>query len=278
MSIWGTLSRQFPADKAKDAHLAPHLAAFTKMRDLSSALAGRREQAQRLGTLNEKGITETVRTFAAASVVPELRRQQYRIERRAQALQEKRMRLGVPKPDPADVAGAMLRAEIRTYLRGLEPAKLTAMLSVDLDAMVVAAVFEAPGFLTGVSPDLRARVEEMVIENTNPEQVALIDEELEALRTLAMAVELSVKEVKTEAGFTGETKVFDRWMEEASAPIEREIRAGHNRLGTVDLDLVVEQIRMLDRDQRFAVSEAALDFDISAAPTERPPFNPKLVA
>ena len=278
MSIWNTLARQFPADRAKEPHLAPHLATFTKIRHLTSTLAGRREQAKKLGTLNDKGVMEAVRSFAAANVVPELRRQQFRIERRAKMLQEKRLRLGVPKPDPTDIAGAMLRGEIRSYLRSLDAAKLTAMLSVDIDATVVAAVFEAPGFLTGVSPELRARVEELVIEKTHPEEVAQIDEELEALRTIAIAVETSVKEVKTEAGFTGETKAFDEWMEQASASVEKEIRDGNSRSGKVDLELVIEQIRKMDKAQLLQVTDAALSIHEDAPAPERPPFNPKLVA
>jgi hypothetical protein len=275
MSIWNTLSEQLPEEYSKATHLAPHLVAFKKIRQLSEELSKHRQSVEAPGTLNAKGITEAIRGFAASKVVPELRRQQYRLEKAEKALAERRLRLGVPAPDKTDAAGAMLRAEVRAYLRGLDPAERTALLMINPSALVVSAVFEAPNFLSGVSDELRAKAEQAIMENSAPEDLDRIDEEREAIGVAGMALEIAVRTIKEETGFKGDTRAFDEWMAEASAPVEREIRAGTRKASQTDLDALLAQVKTLDKDQRFTLSDVALDFD-ATAPEHRTPFNPTL--
>lgn len=275
MSIWNTLSEQLPEEYSKVTHLAPHLAAFKKIRHLSEEMSKHRQIVAEPGTLNAKGMTEAIRDFAATKVVPDLRRLEFRLEKAEKALAERRLRLGVPAPDKTDAAGATLRAEVRAHLRGLEPAERTALLMVNPSALVVSAVFEAPGFLSGVPDDVRARAEEAIIEGSAPEELARIEEEREAMGVVGMAMEIAIRTIKEETGFQGDTRAFDAWMAEASASVEREIRGSSRKATQADLEALLAQVKTLDKDQRFTVSDAALDFDASMMST-RAPFNPTL--
>jgi hypothetical protein len=277
MSIWNTLSEQLPEEYSKATHLAPHLVAFKKIRQLSEEVSKHRQSVEAPGTLNARGITEAIRGFAASKVVPELRRQQYRLEKAEKALAERRLRLGVPVPDKTDTAGAMLRAEVRSYLRELEPAERTALLMVNPSALVVSAVFEAPNFLSGVSDELRAQAEQAIVENSAPDDLAKIEEEREAIGVAGMGLEIAVRTIQDEVGFKGDTRAFDDWMAEASVSVEREVRAGARKASQTDLDALLAQVKTLDKDQRFALTDAALDFDPTAS-AHRAPFNPTLSA
>lgn len=77
--------------------------------------------------------------------------------------------------DKTDVAAALLRSESRALLRGMthaERAKL--LLENGADQRLFDAVFEAPDFMSGVTPDVRSAMVERAIESKHPEHLASI--------------------------------------------------------------------------------------------------------
>lgn len=78
--------------------------------------------------------------------------------------------------DRTDVAGAMLRSEIRTWLRGLEPGKRSAMLALpdDLSPDVALAIVEAPPELSGVPQGQREALRERAFTAQNPDAARTI--------------------------------------------------------------------------------------------------------
>lgn len=78
--------------------------------------------------------------------------------------------------DRTDVVAAMLRGEIRTWLRGLEPGKRTAMLALpdDLSPDVALAIVEAPAPLSGVLQGQREALRERAFAAQNPDAARTI--------------------------------------------------------------------------------------------------------
>jgi len=79
--------------------------------------------------------------------------------------------------DRTDVVGAMLRSEIRTWLRGLEPGKRSAMLALpdDLSPDVALAIVEAPPELSGVPQGQREALRERAFIAQNPDAARTLE-------------------------------------------------------------------------------------------------------
>lgn len=95
--------------------------------------------------------------------------------------------------DKTDVGAAMVRAQTRDWLRGLEPSKRIAMLAMkDLEPTIALAIREAPAELSGVTRDQREAVEQRALLALHPDQAKQmedLDAAVEALESTArMAV------------------------------------------------------------------------------------------
>ncbi|MFT3792039.1 MAG: hypothetical protein QM741_13395 [Rudaea sp.] len=98
-------------------------------------------------------------------------------------------------PDKADLAAAMVRAEIRSHLRGMDTTARIAMLSRPdaLDPQTAQAILEAPSSLTGVSDNQREVLRERAFAASNPgaqKEIDLLHEAIGAVSTAARAAAL----------------------------------------------------------------------------------------
>jgi hypothetical protein len=82
--------------------------------------------------------------------------------------------------------------------------------------MLVQAVLEAPGFSSGVSDDIRARMLEIVTNRDHPDQLAEIAQAEEALELLDAATGMVLSSAKSVSEFPSE-KLFNDFID-ASAP------------------------------------------------------------
>lgn len=211
MAIWNTLKSQLDAPR-----FTAHRITFDKLQSLPEGLGKAKDAASAKGTLNEKGVTESVREYASKHLAATLRQESKRLEDGRKRLADRRRALTVPANDPTDIAGALLRQEIRQHILALDPAKRTALLTVDPDPTALTAVFEAPSFLTGVGLEQRARAEAAFIESAHPTESAVLAEDTEALQVLELALEACRKEVREAMGL--EEREFSKWLA-ASAPL-----------------------------------------------------------
>ncbi len=256
MAIWNTLEAQFEPQHLSNPALKPYHHAFLKLRNMPEDLRAFRAKTEEPGTLSAKGILEAVRSHAAKQAAPDLRRQQYRLAQAAQKLAAKRKALSVPDFDKADVVGAMMRAEIRTHLRSLDEARRTALLSIKPSSELVAAVFEAPDFLTGISGELRNRIETAFIETHHPNKLAAIEQEAELVDVVGMAFQTSATEIREALDFRTEHD-FRRWLVGVTPEVDREVAGSGGKGVAPDVDVVVEMAASLsDINDRLKVSEA----------------------
>jgi hypothetical protein len=134
----------------------------------------------------------------ALTALKEARQSAQGAERQIAELRSQMMRASV---DKGDLAAAMVRSEIRTWLRGLEPAKKVAMFAMgDLDPAVAEAILEAPAELSGVTMQQRARLEANLVEARNPAEVTQITQMEDLLAALASADDVAVEMLGKDAG------------------------------------------------------------------------------
>lgn len=254
MAMWDTLADQFRPQHLKHPTYKTYHAAFLKLQKLSDDLIAYRSKTEAPGTLSQKGVLEAVRAEAQKLAIPNLRRIQHHVQQAGKKLESKRKALSVPAFDKTDIAGAMLRAELRAHLRNLDEAKRTGLLSVDPDPMMVAAVFEAPECLTDVSGEFRQRIETVFVETHYPKEVSQIEEERELLNVVGMALEISGKSVRETTGFANCSEIeFQRWMTSIST-------VGNDASGfTPDVDALIEMATSIpDWKDRFRITDAIL--------------------
>lgn len=111
-----------------------------------------------------------------------------------------RIRAGMkPKgADPTDMAGAMVRQEIRTWFRGLEPEARAARLSEveEMDPQLALAISEAPAELSGVTPEQKSRAASRGLLAAYPkeaEQIQKIEEATDALMSTLRMTSLTMQ-------------------------------------------------------------------------------------
>jgi hypothetical protein len=177
--------------------------------------------------------------FAAKELAVSLHRGRQTIARAKQDLAEHRSKLQPPKPDKTDVAGAILRQEIRSWLKGMgieEQSKLFAERGTNLDPDIALAIAEAPVELSGVAPSQRSRVIDRLLRAEHGDavdEIATIEAAIEKAETV---VEAS-RELLSLDATSGDRKLFD----EHAAPYERQAdapwlqRDGSGNVYVVDL-------------------------------------------
>jgi hypothetical protein len=162
------------------------------------------------GTLDAHGVAQALRRDLGKDVVPELRRIRRVVSERKEAMKNERAALGKPKIDATDVAAAMLRQETRTYLRGLTLGERMNVLSNNPDPAMLAAAFEAPAALSGLTAETRVHVEEAYVQANHAPTLKAMDDREEALAVVGAAAEVAVMEVRSNVGL--ESHEFDGWF------------------------------------------------------------------
>jgi hypothetical protein len=105
----------------------------------------------------------------------EVRRARKAVETMGDEIGKWRASLQPPKPDPADMAGAILRAQMRDFVRGLRGGeRIGVLLDPNADSVLHAAVLEAPNILSGITDDTRKHIVTAAIERAHPGQLAEI--------------------------------------------------------------------------------------------------------
>lgn len=117
-----------------------------------------------------------------------------------------------PKPsDPADIAGALRRQELRAWLRGLSPDDRAAALKAP-DAEVVQAIVEMPAEVSGTNAAYYDRMLAAAVEHGNPGTTKELADLGEALETTRRALDVATGNVRDAAGVL--TSQFDAWLDQ----------------------------------------------------------------
>lgn len=201
--------------------------AFIQTIHFIESVPNHRADLAKPGDLSAKGLNDAVRKSAAANVVPALRKVAWEAEKTANGIKNDRRKLAVPTPDKSDIVGALLRQELRTFLRGMEHGERVGV--VMSDAAFLEAAMEGPAALSGLTDKLRAELENRMIESAHGAAVEAMDSAREAISLTESAVEFAVNTLRDECGFEHNKGAFNEWMAQASVEVEREIAAEKSR-------------------------------------------------
>lgn len=187
----------------------------------------KRESLAKDTRYTDQGRKEQLLDFAAKDLAKHLRRGRNIVERARQDLAQRRANLKPPAADKTDVAGAILRQEIRQQLKSMGASDLSLMLAqqgANLDPNVALAIVETPPeltlTLTGVSASQREMIIDRQLRSAYGTAVDDIDEIERAIEKASQAVEAGRELISFEAA-DGDRKKFN----ELAAPAERSVSA-----------------------------------------------------
>ncbi len=222
MNITKTLRSRWKPEWSSRPDLRKLSGYFNKTLTFIEALPAQKRDLAKPGDLSPKGLNEAVRRVAAEKVVPDLRRAAWEAEKTRNGVRNERLKLAVPTPDKTDIASALLRQELRTYLRSMEHgARIAAVIA---DRAFLEAAMEGPAALSGLTDDMRVNLQDRLIDQAHGPAVAAMDETREAIKLVEAAIEVAANVVRTEGDFASDAQ-FNNWMKTASAAVEREIAA-----------------------------------------------------
>jgi len=147
----------------------------------------KRAELAKSGAFSDKGLTEATRKFIAGEARLTLKQGRAQLDGAIVATAGKRASIAPPKPDAEDQIAAGIRREMRGHFRTLGQSDLSRLLLKDPDAMAIQAVFETPGFLSGVGKELRDHVERAHIEATDPKKLREVEEQESAVELVETA-------------------------------------------------------------------------------------------
>jgi hypothetical protein len=197
------------------------------------------------GRYTPEGVRQATLQSALHGPVPALYRARRDIKLAKAERDALRSKITMQKADKTDVVSAMLRAEMRDWLRAKPQAERDAYITKNLDKLdpqMVLAVTEVPVEMTGIAGTHRDLLVERAFEAQHGETIAEIRELDRGIERAESSVEASRDEVRKEAGV--DEKTFD----ELAATIEAKEPAawlrrkpGSEEVRVVDLERGVER-------------------------------------
>jgi hypothetical protein len=171
----------------------------------------------------EQGLKDEIQRHALEKLTPVFKKNRTTVEDARAEAAALRKKLALQPPDKADVAAAMMRAEIRQWLRGMSEKERSGYLvgNIDkLDSTVALAVLEAPAALSGGVPQsVMTELRDRALAAQHGEEAISQLAELESAISIAdQANEAGREAVMHDLG------IFDRkTFDELAAPHENRV-------------------------------------------------------
>lgn len=170
-----------------------------------------------------EGRRDQLLEYAAKDLAPALKQGRNAVERAKQDLAARRANLKPPTADKSDIAGAMLRREIREWLGrmdGSKQAEFLASRGANLDPNIAMAIIEVPPEMGIVSPIQREKLIDRHMRASFGSEIDDIGDVEAAIKRAEASVEQSRELIRVEAT-SGDRKKFDK----VAAPFEKPVEA-----------------------------------------------------
>jgi len=153
---------------------------------------------------SDSGRRNQIRQWFIDNGVPVLRQAKDAIDAADQASEGVISAMRNTEPDKTDLAGALLRQEIRAQFRAMDPARRTALVSGAevLEPIIALAIMEAPAALSGVTPEQKARLTTASRTALNPDEARKIERIDTAKDALAWTMDVAVRAMTRSAQVT----------------------------------------------------------------------------
>jgi hypothetical protein len=212
----------------------------------------RKASSAKSGQFTPDGLKADVLNFAV-QMSPTFHRGRQQIAAAKREVAEIRSKAKLEPVDKADLVSAMLRAEMRDWLRSKPQAERDAFLSKNMDSLdpqMALAVMEMPAEMTGISTVQRDALVERALEAQHGPELQAAQELERGIELAERAVEMGREEIVREA------EADPHQFNQLAAPIEAKATAPWLRRGrVVDLERGVE--REPTADELAAGIEAA---------------------
>lgn len=177
------------------------------------------EALRKEGKLTKAGISEKLREFARTETLPALNQASAMVKRMRDDVKSRRAALGLKPVDKTDLVAAMLRSEVRAWIKGMDQSGKAAVLFDDsMPDIVIQAVFELPPQMIGATPQFLADVQKRIVERDFGPTLAVLDEIEEAATVLDVAVNFATGDMKDETGFLDSPNAaYEAWAGQAAA-------------------------------------------------------------
>jgi len=224
MSLYATITNRYRKEWREDSG----------MRSITNALDGTLAAMERLrdkadgfkksGRYSEAGMADEIRKFAITDPAPTLRKGQLAVESFRENLTRCRNDLKIPKPDKSDVAGAILRMDVRNWLRQCKPGEAAViLLGEGTPIEILQAAMEVPPAMIGTTPDLMAQIEASLMEIHHGPTLARIEEMDEAAAVVRSTIEIALNDFRTVTMFDKQPdNEFRHWLGQAWRDTEQQ--------------------------------------------------------
>ena len=215
------------------------------------------------GRYTPDGAKQMTLQSALSEAVPSLHRSRQVIKSAKAEVAELRSKIKLQPADKTDMVSAMLRAEMRTWLRSKPQSERDAYLSKNLenlDPQMALAVMELPPEMSGVSSQQHNMLVDRAIEAQHGETLGEIEALEHGILLAERAVEASREEVRRETGV--DPKTFD----ELALPFEAKeaapwLRRKGNEVRVVDLERGVERLATAEELTRGIEANSLEEFN-----------------
>lgn len=212
------LSRWNPKHDS-DPTMAPAKFALEQILTVPDALRARSATIASDKKLSAIGRHDEIRkSFGEAEIGGRLYRARRAVETMRAKVNDRRAKLETSTTDKTDAAGAAIRVELRTMLRGMNAgARAQILFSENADPRFWEAALEAPDVASGINPTERKQILDAKIERFHPGEAAKIDEINEAVALVDAAYRISVYDTLSITGLPtdGRTNDLDSMIEGA---------------------------------------------------------------
>lgn len=174
------------------------------------AIDGKREEILRSGQFTESGVKSRMLDLVKKEVPTFARGRKLlaAAKREAAAL---RAELKLSPPDPADIRGEMIRAELRAVIRGMNAEERGKLLANPdgIDPAIAAAIVHAPALASGVDETKRERLQTAALRAQAGDRLDQLDQLETAIEVAQSAIEAGHVELRFESGIENAAE-FDK--------------------------------------------------------------------
>lgn len=200
----GRIVRQMDWNRVPGSIRLATASAFNGLNTASDLSQSKLESLSGSNQYTQTGIQSQMRDWLNSHGMPALKAGKDAIVQAQKEADDIRAKMTRSPIDKTDVAGAIMRMEIRQWLRDMNIAKRTAMLADPaLNATVALAITEGPHELSGVTREQKERLTDLSIEALHPQEAEQLEVIDEAIVAIADAMRNATMTLQTSTGVTG---------------------------------------------------------------------------
>ncbi|WP_127143182.1 hypothetical protein [Pelagibacterium montanilacus] len=188
--------------------------AAEKCLDVARQFADRAAKIKADENLTQAGKAKALHDEAVKTYLPALNAAQAPIGVAVDSITSQRRDVSVPAPDPANIAAALERQEIRAMVREMTGGQRMGYLIGNKDERILDAVLTAPAALSGLNDDEFIKIHDATLERRHGQIISELREAEDSIASANAAHKVALNEIKAEVGVSA--RQFDGMLKSSS--------------------------------------------------------------